>query len=76
MQQQQLLQQAVAAAPPPAGMHAAPVVEVQLSLPFTAAFGTHLAVVSSTHGWQTGAAAAMAWSPGDVWSTVLALPAG
>jgi hypothetical protein len=52
---------------------------VKLTTSYTAAFGEYLKVVGGPPelgAWDAGAAPALTWGEGDVWTATLELPAG
>lgn len=52
---------------------------VKLTTTYTAAFGEYLKVVggpTELGAWDAGAAPALTWGEGDVWTATLELPAG
>jgi hypothetical protein len=52
---------------------------VKLTTTYTAAFGEYLKVVGGPPelgAWDAGAAPALTWGEGDVWTATLELPAG
>jgi len=52
---------------------------VKLTTTYTAAFGEYLKVVggpAELGAWDAGAAPALTWGEGDVWTATLELPAG